>query len=133
VSPRLTLRGREWIGERALRRDERWRVPVVWPGSHGTHRPDLVSVFDGQPVAIEVELTLKAPRRPRAILLGYEAAIAGGWFSAVTYIASDEAVTAGVRQAASFAGLGDRLAVLSLESVQARARELAGGKPWCGA
>ena len=72
VAAYLTLRGREWIGERALRRDEQWRVPVVWPGSRGTHRPDLVSVVDGRPVAIEVELTLKAPRRLRAILLGYE-------------------------------------------------------------
>jgi hypothetical protein len=133
VAAYLTLRGREWIGERALRRDERWRVPVVWPASRGTHRPDLVSVVDGRPVAIEVELTLKAPRRLRAILLGYEAAIAGGRFSGVTYIAGDEAVMAGVRRAASFAGMGDRLAVLSLEAVQARARELAGGKPWSGA
>ena len=133
VAAYLTLRGREWIGERALRRDERWRVPVVWPGSRGTHRPDLASMVDGWPVAIEIELTLKAPRRLRAILLGYEAAIAGGKFSGVTYIAGDDAVKAGVRRAASIAGLGDRLAVLPLEAVRTRARELAGGKPWCGA
>jgi hypothetical protein len=133
VAAYLTLREREWISERTLRRDEAWRIPVVWPGSRGTHRPDLVSVVDSRPVAIEVELTLKAPRRLRAILLGYEAAIAGGRFSGVTYIAGDEAVMAGVRRAASIAGLGDRLAVLRLEAVQTRARELAGEKPWWGA
>ena len=38
-----------------------------------------------------------------------------------------------VRRAASIAGPGDRLAVVRLEAVQKRARELAGGKPWCGA
>src|SRR5262249_1844404 len=118
VAAYLTLRGRQWIGERVLRRDERWRVPVVWPASRGTHRPDLVSVVAGRPVAIEVELALKALRRLRAILLGYEAAIADGRFSGVTYIVGDEAVMAGVRRAASIAGLGDRLAVLGLEAVQ---------------
>jgi hypothetical protein len=133
VAAYLTPRRREWIGERPLRRDERWRFPVVWSGSRGTHRPDLVSVVNGQPVAIEVELTLKAPRRLRAILLGYEAAIAGGRFSGVTYIAGDDAVTAGVRRAASLAGLDNRLAVLPSRSGPGARPGLAGGKPWCGA
>ena len=130
VAAYLTLRGRDWIGERALRREERWRVPVIWPGSRGTHRPDLVSVVDGRPVAIEVELTLKAPRRLRAILLGYEAATADGRLAGVTYVARDDAVMAGVQRAAACAGLSDGFAALRLAAIQNRARELSGGKPW---
>jgi hypothetical protein len=63
------------LGERELRRDEReLGVPVasarMGVGSHGEpllHRPDLVLCPDepaaGLPVAVEVELTIKAPRR----------------------------------------------------------------------
>ncbi len=63
------------LGERELRRDEReLGVPVasarMGVGSHGEpllHRPDLVlwpgETAAGLPVAVEVELTIKAPRR----------------------------------------------------------------------
>lgn len=62
-------------GERELRRDERELGVAVASahmgvGSHGRpllHRPDLVlwpeESADGLPVAVEVELTIKAPRR----------------------------------------------------------------------
>lgn len=63
------------LGERELRRDERERgVPlasahlgVAPDGGPLLHRPDLVlwpqASADGLPVAVEVELTVKAPRR----------------------------------------------------------------------
>ena len=64
------------LGERELRRDEReLGVPLasarLGVGPHGgplLHRPDLVALArgpdaDGLPVAVEVELTVKAPRR----------------------------------------------------------------------
>jgi hypothetical protein len=63
------------LGERELRRDERELGVAVASaqmgvGSHGKallHRPDLVlwpeGPADGLPVAVEVELTIKAPRR----------------------------------------------------------------------
>jgi hypothetical protein len=65
------------LGERELRRDERERgVPLgsarLGSGPHGgplLHRPDLLlwpdgsNDEDGLPVAVEVELTIKAPRR----------------------------------------------------------------------
>jgi hypothetical protein len=63
------------LGERELRRDEReLGGPVasarMGVGAHGKpllHRPDLVlwpeEPADGLPVAVEVELTIKAPRR----------------------------------------------------------------------
>jgi hypothetical protein len=47
----MTLRGHSWLGERSLRRDERWRVPVIWPPSRGSHRPDLVAHIRGADVA----------------------------------------------------------------------------------
>jgi hypothetical protein len=67
------------LGERELRRDEReLGAPVasarMGVGSHGRpllHRPDLVLCVDEPagvlPVAVEVELTIKAPRRLREI------------------------------------------------------------------
>src|SRR5215218_2031452 len=93
VAALLTLRGRRWIGERDLRRDARWRVPVIWArGGLGSHRPDLVSMVDDRRVAIEVELSPKAPRRLRAILAGYDDAIQRGQFTAVTYFAGRSAI-----------------------------------------
>jgi hypothetical protein len=67
------------LGERELRRDEReLGAPVasarMGTGPHGRpllHRPDLVlcadESADALPVAVEVELTIKAPRRLREI------------------------------------------------------------------
>jgi hypothetical protein len=63
------------LGERELRRDERERDAVLASAKLGTgaegqqllHRPDLVlwpvAARDGLPVAVEVELTIKSPRR----------------------------------------------------------------------
>ncbi len=67
-------------GERDLRARERAaghalasaRVGVAPDGSPRLHRPDLVLwPADGLPVAVEVELTVKAPARLRAIVLAW--------------------------------------------------------------
>lgn len=50
--------GSEWIAERLLVRER----------ESGAHLPDAVVLVDGQRVAIEVELTVKAQRRVTAIL-----------------------------------------------------------------
>ncbi len=63
------------VGERELRRDEREhggplasaQLGALYGGESGLHRPDLVlwpnDPHGGLPVAVEVELTIKAPRR----------------------------------------------------------------------
>jgi hypothetical protein len=66
VAALLSLRERTWIAERQMRRQQVWQVPVLWTGSRGTHRPDLGMERDGRRMAIEVELSPKAPRRLRA-------------------------------------------------------------------
>src|SRR3954452_22588979 len=83
VAALLTLRGREWVSDLEVRRCTDWLVPVIWTGRRAGHRPDVGIVVRGRRVAVEVELSLKAPRRLEAILRGYEqslanAALAGG-------------------------------------------------------
>ena len=134
VAAFLTLRGRRWIGERDLMRDERWRVPVIWMrGGLGSHRPDLVSMVDNRHVAIEVELSSKAPRRLRAILAGYDDAIRRGQFTAVTYIAGRAAIVTAARKAVDDLHLPSGLVrSIPLDDVYRRTRELSGSRPWPG-
>lgn len=89
------------LGERELRRDERERGLVLASGRLGSgpdgepllHRPDLLlcpkapAHGEGLPVAVEVELTIKSPRRLAAICLAWARcrSIAG-----VLYIAPPE-------------------------------------------
>jgi hypothetical protein len=134
VAAFLTLRGRRWIGERDLMRDAHWRVPVIWMrGGLGSHRPDLVSMADDQPVAIEVELSPKARRRLRAILTGYDDAIRRGQFTAVTYIAGSAAIGTAVRKAVDDLHLSPGVVrSIFLEDVYRRTRELSGSRKWPG-
>ena len=72
VAALLTLREREWVSDRELRAASGWRVPVVWAAHRGQHRPDVgIVLASGSRVAVEVELSYKAPRRLAAILAGY--------------------------------------------------------------
>jgi DNA-binding transcriptional ArsR family regulator len=133
VAAYLTLRGRPWVGERALHRGDKWLVPVLWTTSWGTHRPDLVARVNGSPVAIEVELSHKAPRRLAAILRGYDEAIRGGRFASVSYVSDRDDVLAAAHRAATSALLGSReFAVQPLYEVKRKVRELSGGRPWPG-
>jgi hypothetical protein len=106
VAALLTRRGRTWLSERELRNRPDWLVPVLWTNSSGTHRPDAGAEVAGRRVAIEVELSHKAPRRLRAILAGYEALIADGTLDGgVLYVSDRDDVLRAVSRAATLVGV----------------------------
>jgi hypothetical protein len=115
------------LGERELRRDERERgVPlasarlgVAPDGGPLLHRPDLVlwpegpDHGEGLPVAVEVELTVKAPRRLADICQAWARCrcVAG-----VLYLAPPE-VRRALERAIDQVQAGERIAVLGLDAV----------------
>jgi hypothetical protein len=113
------------LGERELRRDEReLGAPVasarMGPGARGRpllHRPDLVLWPDrgdaGPPVAVEVELTIKAPQRLIDICRAWSRcrAVAG-----VLYIAPPE-VERALARAIARANAGERIVVVGLDAL----------------
>jgi hypothetical protein len=113
------------MGERELRRDEReLGKPIVsapiGPGAGGErvlHRPDLVlwplGSGGGSPVAVEVELTVKAPRRLDAICRAWARCrtVAG-----VLYIASPEVAQA-LARALVRVHAQDRIVVVGLDAI----------------
>jgi hypothetical protein len=120
VSLELAYPEHEVVGERELRRRERERSAVIASASLGRrdgygapllHRPDIVLARSGGalPVAVEVELTVKAPRRLLAICRSWARCrcVAG-----VLYIAAGE-VQGPLRRAVDAAGAGERIAVVS--------------------
>jgi hypothetical protein len=113
------------LGERELRRDEReLGAPVASAqmgiGSHGRpllHRPDLV-LCAGEPecalpVAVEVELTIKAPRRLREICRAWARCreVAG-----VLYVAPPE-VGRALERAIAGASAHERIVVVGLDAL----------------
>jgi hypothetical protein len=115
------------LGERELRRDERERgIPlasarlgIAPDGGPLLHRPDLVlwpegpEGGDGLPVAVEVELTVKAPRRLAEICRAWARCrcVAG-----VLYLAPPE-VQRALERAIDQVQAGERIAVLGLDAV----------------
>jgi hypothetical protein len=113
------------LGERELRRDEReYGAPLAsatlgWraPGSPLMHRPDLVlwpkHPEDGLPVAVEVELTIKAPGRLLEICRAWSRCrcVAG-----VLYLAPPE-VKRALERALEKAHAGERIVVLALATL----------------
>jgi hypothetical protein len=94
------------------------RLAGRYAGSSGLHRPDLVlapAAEDdlGLPVAVEVELTIKAPRRLCEICRAWArcSQVAG-----VVYLVSERARPALVRAVAA-ADAGERIAVVRLEAL----------------
>ena len=118
------------LGERELRRDERECgaplasacLGVAPAGGPLIHRPDLVlwpqGSADGSPVAIEVELTAKAPRRLADICLAWARCrhVAG-----VLYLAPPE-VEHALRRAIGTVHAGERIAVVPLDALPRPAR-----------
>src|SRR3954470_2930780 len=127
VAALLTLREREWVSDLEARRRPEWLVPVVWTGRRAGHRPDLGIVVRGRRVAVEVELSLKAPRRLDAILRGYDEALACGAIAGgLIYVSDRPDVLAAVRRAAAGVGLpGSRVGLRPLTEVQEEVRRLA--------
>jgi hypothetical protein len=108
-------------GERELRRDERLagralasaRLGTAPNGSPALHRADLVLWPDREgalPVVVEVELTIKAPRRLAAICRAWARC---QLIDAVLYYAPPD-VSRAVRRAIEDAHAGDRVVVLPL-------------------
>jgi hypothetical protein len=125
VAALLAARGRDWLSDRELRGRPEWRIPVSWGSSHGTHRPDAASTTAGRSVAVEVELSHKAPRRLRAILAGYEVTTTEGGLSGVLYVSDRDDVLRAVARAAARVGLSHgAVRTRSLASVQAQLRSV---------
>jgi hypothetical protein len=113
------------LGERELRRDERElgvriasaRLGTGPEGGPQLHRPDLVlwpvGADGGLPVAVEVELTIKSPRRLAAICTAWARCrcVAG-----VLYLAAPE-VERALERALERVDAGERIAVVPLEAL----------------
>lgn len=117
---------RRLLGERELRSAERAcghplasaRLAGRYAGSSGLHRPDLVLAPAAEddlalPVAVEVELTVKAPRRLCEICRAWArcSQVAG-----VVYLVSERARPALLRAVAA-ADAGERIAVVRLQEL----------------
>lgn len=119
VAALLAARGRDWLSDRELRERPDWRIPVFWVSGYGSHRPDAASTTDGRRIAVEVELSHKAPRRLRAILAGYEAVLADGTLSGVIYVSDRDDVLSAIRRVAARVDIPPTLLrTRSLASVQ---------------
>lgn len=107
------------VGERELRRDEReLRRPLASArlAAERLHRPDLVLWPEDPralPVAVEVELTIKAPRRLAGICRAWAACPT---VSGVLYLAPDQ-VQRALERAIEKARAQERVVVLPLEAL----------------
>jgi hypothetical protein len=114
---------------RALERDEARPVAstVVGESPDGSqilHRPDLAVRSDGHWVAVEIELTPKAPERLEAIVRAWRRA---RWLAGARYYAWPGAVATGVERAIARTHAGERVEVRELPAPAER-RLLAGGR-----
>jgi hypothetical protein len=119
VAARLRAGGQEIHGERELRAWERAagraiasaEVGYAADGGRALHRPDLVWLGAQAPIAIEVELTVKAPERLRAIVRGWARSRA---VERVVYYATP-GVLAALERALERESARERVAVVPLE------------------
>lgn len=86
------------------------RLPGVGPyGGERRHYPDLLlDTASGHRVAVELELTLKAPRRRAEILGGYAL---DGRIDAVLYLVENERSGRAIERSARAAGIAERVQV----------------------
>jgi hypothetical protein len=117
--------GQRVLGERELRREEREhgselasaRIGVGPDGARVLHRPDLVLLPDlaeeGLPVAVEVELSVKTPRRLAAICRAWARCrcVAG-----VLYLVAPQ-VRRPLERAVAGAQAGERIVVVALDAL----------------
>jgi hypothetical protein len=125
------------LGERELRRDERARGAQLASAHIGIgpdrrrllHRPDLVlwpnDPDDGLPVAVEVELSVKSPRRLADICRAWARSqcVAG-----TLYLVSPDAGRA-VERAVEETQAGDRIVVVGLDALPRREAEAPSREP----
>ncbi len=132
VAVALEIAGHRVGGERELRAWERLEgrplasaeVGFGPDGGVALHRPDLVCWDGGRPVAIEVELTVKAPARLAAIVRGWARS---RLIDGVVYYATP-AVARALARALSSEAAGGRIAVLGLDRAGELPRFRSGGE-----
>jgi hypothetical protein len=119
VAVALGNAGHRVAGERELRALERAEgrplasaeVGLARDGTVALHRPDLVCWGAGAPIAIEVELTVKAPARLQTIVRGWaRSRLVGG----VVYYATPPAARA-LQRALRSECAGERVAVIPVD------------------
>jgi hypothetical protein len=115
---------RRVLGEPEFRRRERthgrplYSVPISGAGTGSLHRPDLVlesAHREGSPpIAVEVELTVKAPRRLVAICRAWARC---RYVSGVVYLTSEE-VEAPLARAVETAQAGGRIVQVRMDALE---------------
>jgi hypothetical protein len=111
------------ISERELRRLEAGSERPIGScvvGEHrgdyeALHRPDLLVTDNGSPIAIEVELTPKAPRRLEGIVRGFRRA---RHLERTIYVVGDRTTRRAVERAVRTVRAGERVQVVDLKSVE---------------
>ena len=112
--------GEEFGADRVLSERELWhlersegraifsaRVGELPSGAPRLHRPDLAILTDGLPIAVEVELTPKAPRRLEGLIRSWRRA---SWVSGVRYYC-EPATRRGVERAIAKTHSAERISV----------------------
>lgn len=99
------LRHREQADARPLYSAKVGELPS---GAPRLHRPDLAITGFERPVAVEVELTPKAPRRLEALLRAWRRA---GWVEGVLYLCEPGVTRRGVERAARRVRTEERVAI----------------------
>jgi hypothetical protein len=99
----------EQIAERPIASAEVGSLP---DGKPRMHRADLAILADGGTVAVEVELTPKAPRRLEALIRAWRRAISAGTVVEVHYLCEPGQTRSAVERAVANAQAQDFIAIL---------------------
>lgn len=111
--------------EREIRVAERWRERLIASaklgetadGTDRLHRPDLAVLAGAGTIAIEVELTPKAPKRLEAIIRAWRRA---RWVDSVRYYVPEGPTRRGVERAIEHVHARDRVKVLPVRGLEQR-------------
>jgi hypothetical protein len=107
----LSVRGRDWRGQREVLTDAELKGEIEWRTRAGTrragHRPDLAVRIPAGLVAVEVELERKAGNRLGAILSLYARWLAEDRLTGVIYVCADQTRAESITAAAAHAELPD--------------------------
>lgn len=105
----LTLRDREFLGQREMLSRPDWSGQLHWrdrnSDKRSSHRPDLIGWANSRATLIEVELTGKSRGRLDAILKMYNPWVCSPEIRALMYICSDHVEMRRIEQAARRVGM----------------------------
>ena len=105
----LTLRDREFLGQREMLSRPDWSGQLHWrdrnSDKRSSHRPDLIGWANSRATLIEVELTGKSRGRLDAILKMYSPWVCGPEVRALMYICSDHVEMRRIERAARRVGM----------------------------